>query len=146
MRLLRVGQPGAERPAVLGAAAMARDVSGIAEDFGLAFFASGGLARLAVAVPNPVARAILPALDGRAIGAPIARPGRVVGIGLNYSDRAAETGAAIPERPVVFVKDPSAESIHGAQPGDLINTGTPAAVRPWPARSPVPAGGRYRPA
>ena len=40
-------------------------------------------------------------------GAPIARPGKVVCIGLNYSDHAAETGATPPERPVVFMKDPS---------------------------------------
>jgi 2-keto-4-pentenoate hydratase/2-oxohepta-3-ene-1,7-dioic acid hydratase in catechol pathway len=45
-------------------------------------------------------------VNGR-IGSPIARPGKVVCIGLNYSDHAAETGAAIPERPVVFMKDPS---------------------------------------
>jgi hypothetical protein len=41
MRLLRVGEPGAERPAVLDAAGIARDVSGIADDFGPAFFAVG---------------------------------------------------------------------------------------------------------
>jgi len=106
MRLLRIGEPGAERPAVLDAAGMARDVSGIAEDFGPAFFASGGLARLVAAVTDPVARTALPALDGR-VGAPVARPGKVVCIGLNYSDHAAETGAMVPERPVVFMKDPS---------------------------------------
>jgi 2-keto-4-pentenoate hydratase/2-oxohepta-3-ene-1,7-dioic acid hydratase in catechol pathway len=106
MRLLRVGEPGAERPAVLDAAGIARDVSGIADDFGPAFFAGGGLARLAEAVGDPTARAALPAAAGRT-GPPIARPGKVVCIGLNYSDHAAETGAAIPERPVVFMKDPS---------------------------------------
>jgi len=106
MRLLRIGQPGAERPAVLDAAGIARDVSGIAEDFGPAFFATGGLARLAAAVTDPLALAALPALDGR-FGAPVARPGKVVCIGLNYSDHAAETGAVVPERPVVFMKDPS---------------------------------------
>jgi 2-keto-4-pentenoate hydratase/2-oxohepta-3-ene-1,7-dioic acid hydratase in catechol pathway len=106
MRLLRIGEPGAERPAVLDAAGTARDVSGIAEDFGPAFFASGGLARLAAAVTDPAARADPPPATRR-IGAPIATPGKIVCIGLNYSDHAAETGAAIPERPVVFMKDPA---------------------------------------
>jgi len=78
---------------------IARDVSGIVADFGPEFFASGGLA--AVSADNG-----LPALTGRT-GAPIARPGKVVCIGLNYSDHAAETGATPPERPVVFMKDPS---------------------------------------
>jgi 2-keto-4-pentenoate hydratase/2-oxohepta-3-ene-1,7-dioic acid hydratase in catechol pathway len=106
MRLLRVGEPGAERPAVLDAAGITRDLSGMTEDFGPAFFARGGLARLAEAVGDPETRAGLPRATGRT-GAPIARPGKVVCIGLNYSDHAAETGAQLPERPVVFMKDPS---------------------------------------
>jgi 2-keto-4-pentenoate hydratase/2-oxohepta-3-ene-1,7-dioic acid hydratase in catechol pathway len=106
MRLLRIGDPGAEVPAVLDAAGTARDVSGIAGDFGPAFFAGGGLAALAAAVADPAALAALPPLAGRT-GAPVARPGKVVCIGLNYSDHAAETGAAIPQRPVMFMKDPS---------------------------------------
>jgi 2-keto-4-pentenoate hydratase/2-oxohepta-3-ene-1,7-dioic acid hydratase in catechol pathway len=50
----------------------------------------------------------LPALEtaGARVGAPIARPGKIVCVGLNYRDHAAETGAAIPERPVIFMKDP----------------------------------------
>jgi 2-keto-4-pentenoate hydratase/2-oxohepta-3-ene-1,7-dioic acid hydratase in catechol pathway len=106
MKLLRVGEPGAECPAVLDAAGIPRDLSGITRDFSPAFFASGGLAHLAAAVGDPDARAALPAATGR-IGAPIARPGKVVCIGLNYCDHAAETGAAVPERPVVFMKDPA---------------------------------------
>jgi 2-keto-4-pentenoate hydratase/2-oxohepta-3-ene-1,7-dioic acid hydratase in catechol pathway len=113
VKLVRIGAAGAERPAVLDAGGTARDVSAIVAggpagepDFGPAFFAGDGLAALAAAVAGPAALAALPALDGRA-GAPVARPGKVVCIGLNYSDHAAETGAAIPERPVVFMKDPS---------------------------------------
>jgi 2-keto-4-pentenoate hydratase/2-oxohepta-3-ene-1,7-dioic acid hydratase in catechol pathway len=106
MRLLRIGDRGAEVPAVLDATGTARDVSGIAGDFGPAFFAGGGLSRLAAAVADQDTLAALPAVSGRT-GAPITRPGKVVCIGLNYSDHAAETGAAIPERPVVFMKDPA---------------------------------------
>jgi 2-keto-4-pentenoate hydratase/2-oxohepta-3-ene-1,7-dioic acid hydratase in catechol pathway len=106
MRLLRIGDPGAEVPAVLDAAGTARDVSGMAGDFGPALFAGGGLAALAAAVADPAALAGLPPVAGRT-GAPVARPGKVVCIGLNYSDHAAETGAAIPQRPVMFMKDPA---------------------------------------
>jgi 2-keto-4-pentenoate hydratase/2-oxohepta-3-ene-1,7-dioic acid hydratase in catechol pathway len=106
MRLLRVGKRGSERPAILDEDGIARDLSGVVADFGPGFFAGGGLTAVAAAVAVPEARRAFPALDGR-IGAPIARPGKVVCIGLNYSDHAAETGAAIPERPVVFMKDPS---------------------------------------
>jgi 2-keto-4-pentenoate hydratase/2-oxohepta-3-ene-1,7-dioic acid hydratase in catechol pathway len=101
MKLVRVGNRGQERPGVLDADGVARDVSGLVPDFGPGFLAGGGLASLATA-----SLAGLPVLEGRT-GAPIARPGKVVCIGLNYSDHAAETGAAVPERPVVFMKDPS---------------------------------------
>ena len=106
MKLLRVGDPGQERPAVRDENGVARDLTGLTGDFGPGFFARGGLAELAAALADPAATAALPAVDGR-IGAPIARPGKIVCIGLNYRDHAAETGAAIPERPVVFMKDPS---------------------------------------
>src|SRR6201988_1912617 len=106
MKLLRIGAPGEERPAVLDSNGVARDLSGTVTDFGPAFFAAGGLAKVASLVADPAALAARPALDGR-FGAPVARPGKVVCIGLNYSDHAAETGAVVPERPVVFMKDPS---------------------------------------
>jgi len=102
MKLLRVGERGAERPAVLDDSGVARDVSRVTGDFGPAFFAGDGLAQVAAAL----ASGGLPEARGR-VGAPVARPGKVVCIGLNYSDHAAETGAAVPERPVVFMKDPS---------------------------------------
>jgi 2-keto-4-pentenoate hydratase/2-oxohepta-3-ene-1,7-dioic acid hydratase in catechol pathway len=102
MKLLRIGEPGAERPAALDDGGVVRDVSGVVDDFGPAFFEGGGLAKVAAAL----AGGGLPPAAGR-IGAPIARPGKVVCIGLNYSDHAAETGQPAPQRPVVFMKDPS---------------------------------------
>jgi 2-keto-4-pentenoate hydratase/2-oxohepta-3-ene-1,7-dioic acid hydratase in catechol pathway len=67
-----------------------------------AFLASGGVAR----VREALARDALPVIDaeGLRIGAPIARPGKIVCIGLNYSDHAAESGADVPAEPVVFMK------------------------------------------
>lgn len=102
MKLVRVGERGAERPAVLDDAGAALDVPDVVPDFGPGFFAGGGLARVAEAVAGKG----LQAVSGR-IGAPIARPGKVACIGLNYSDHAAETGQAEPPRPVVFMKDPA---------------------------------------
>jgi 2-keto-4-pentenoate hydratase/2-oxohepta-3-ene-1,7-dioic acid hydratase in catechol pathway len=135
MKLLRVGAPGAERPAVLDADGVARDVSGIVDDYGPAFFAGSGLDRVAAAV----ARGGLPPVQGR-IGAPIARPGKIVCIGLNYHDHAAETGQVPPERPVVFLKDPS--TVTGPYDDVLIPRGS--AKTDWEVELGVVIGSRAR--
>ncbi|WP_439648637.1 fumarylacetoacetate hydrolase family protein [Herbidospora yilanensis] len=74
-------------------------------DFTPDFFASGGLDRVRAAVAGHP----LPELDqdGLRIGPPIARPGKIVCIGLNYRDHAEESGAAAPTEPVVFMKAPN---------------------------------------
>jgi 2-keto-4-pentenoate hydratase/2-oxohepta-3-ene-1,7-dioic acid hydratase in catechol pathway len=70
-----------------------------------AFLASGGVAR----VREALERGDLPVIDveGLRVGAPIARPGKIVCIGLNYSDHAAESGLEAPAEPVVFMKAPN---------------------------------------
>jgi 2-keto-4-pentenoate hydratase/2-oxohepta-3-ene-1,7-dioic acid hydratase in catechol pathway len=70
-----------------------------------AFFASGGVAR----VREALKRDELPVLDteGLRIGAPVARPGKIVCIGLNYRDHAEETNAQIPAEPIIFMKAPN---------------------------------------
>jgi 2-keto-4-pentenoate hydratase/2-oxohepta-3-ene-1,7-dioic acid hydratase in catechol pathway len=103
MKLVRVGSVGAERPAVLGDDDRMYDISGITGDIDAAFFAGGGLERVAAAV---AAGGLAEIEAGARLGAPIARPGKVVCIGLNYRDHAAETGQDVPQRPVVFMKDP----------------------------------------
>ncbi len=105
MKLLRIGAPGEEIPAVLGEDGAAHGLAGLTADIDGAFLASGGLDRAREAL----AAGSLPLIDPAdlRIGAPVARPGKVVCIGLNYRDHAEETGAAVPERPVVFMKDPS---------------------------------------
>ena len=82
------------------------DLSGLIGDIGPPGSSPAAGWPSAAALADPAARAAPAGRCGR-IGAPIARPGKVVCIGLNYRDHAAETGAAIPERPVVFMKDPS---------------------------------------
>ncbi len=104
MKLMRIGAPGAEQPALLADDGAVLDLSGLTADIDGAFLGSGGIDRLQQAV----AEGTLPRLDAACerVGAPIARPGKVVCIGLNYRDHAEESGAAIPERPVVFLKAP----------------------------------------
>ncbi|MDP9849269.1 fumarylacetoacetate hydrolase family protein [Streptosporangium lutulentum] len=103
MKLLRVGPVGQERPAVLDGAGNLREISEAEIDG--AFFASGGVAR----VREALERDELPVLDteGLRIGAPIARPGKIVCIGLNYRDHAEETNAQIPAEPIIFMKAPN---------------------------------------
>ncbi|MFB7668694.1 fumarylacetoacetate hydrolase family protein [Kitasatospora sp. NPDC056138] len=105
MRLGRIGVPGAETPVVIDRTGATFALTALTGDIDGAFLASGGIDR----VRETLAEGSLPTVDtvGLRVGAPIARPGKVVCIGLNYRDHAAETGAAVPERPVVFMKDPS---------------------------------------
>ncbi|MFD7453815.1 fumarylacetoacetate hydrolase family protein [Kitasatospora sp. NPDC059827] len=105
MKLLRLGAPGAEMPAVRDENGATFTLAGLTDDIDGPFLAAGGIDRVRAAL----AQGSLPAVDptGLRVGAPVARPGKVVCIGLNYRDHAEETGAAVPERPVVFMKDPS---------------------------------------
>ncbi|GAC1346607.1 MAG: fumarylacetoacetate hydrolase family protein [Acetobacteraceae bacterium] len=100
MKLLRVGAPGAEKPALLGPDGTIRDLSGHVADFDAAALSHAGLARLAALDP-----ASLPALPaGGRIGPCVPRPVNFVCIGLNYADHAAETGSPIPKEPIIFLK------------------------------------------
>jgi 2-keto-4-pentenoate hydratase/2-oxohepta-3-ene-1,7-dioic acid hydratase in catechol pathway len=106
MRIARLGPLGAEIPTVIvdGTHLDLRPALD-GPDVDAAFFASGGLAKVAQAVAAGTLQELPGAADLR-VGAPIARPGKVVCIGLNYRDHAEETGADIPAEPVVFMKDP----------------------------------------
>jgi 2-keto-4-pentenoate hydratase/2-oxohepta-3-ene-1,7-dioic acid hydratase in catechol pathway len=104
MRLLRIGERGAERPACERDGRWF-DARPVTEDFDGRFLGGGGMAELRAALEE--GRLPEVSRDGVRVGAPVARPGKVVCIGLNYSDHAAETGAAVPDEPVVFMKDPS---------------------------------------
>ncbi|TSB19503.1 fumarylacetoacetate hydrolase family protein [Streptomyces benahoarensis] len=105
MKLLRVGTTGAERPALLDADGVLRDLSGLVPDIDGALLADdAALARVRTAAGS----GDLPVLDaaGLRTGPPVARIGKVVCIGLNYHDHARETGAAVPEEPIIFLKAP----------------------------------------
>lgn len=103
MKFMRTGPLGQERPVVVTADG-SFDLGGLGVDIDGAFLAGDGADRVRAAL----AAGSLPAADTEArIGSPIARPGKIVCIGLNYRDHAEETGAAIPAEPIIFMKDPS---------------------------------------
>ena len=104
MKLLRLGPRGAERPAVIGADGRCFDLTSLTRDIDSSFLASGGIERAAAACEDGALQEV--DASGLRVGAPIARPGKIVCIGLNYRDHAAETGAPVPQSPVVFMKAP----------------------------------------
>jgi len=104
MKFARFGAQGSEIPAVESDNEWF-DLRGIATDIDATFLAEGGAAR----ARDALAAGALPQLAHEAqsrIGAPVARPGKIVCVGLNYRDHAHETGSAVPAEPVVFMKDP----------------------------------------
>lgn len=105
MRYRRLGEPGHEIPVVCTEQGLF-DLRPLTEDLDGSF-----LARMRpAAVRDEIERGRLPVVEGGEslrVGAPMARPGKVVCIGLNYRDHARETGAPTPAEPVVFMKDPA---------------------------------------
>ncbi|MBX7266588.1 fumarylacetoacetate hydrolase family protein [Micromonospora sp. Llam7] len=104
MNFLRLGPAGREIPAVQREGTT-YDLRTLTADLDGAFWSSDGIAGTRAALD----RGDLAELPGAAtlrVGAPVARPNKIVCIGLNYRDHAAETGAPHPAEPVVFMKDP----------------------------------------
>ena len=100
MKLLRIGEGGAETPCVLDETGVARDVSALVADFG-----PDTIDGLVEALGNTDLSA-LPSVstEGRRIAAPMAQPRNIYCIGLNYTDHAAEAGLPIPDEPILFNK------------------------------------------
>jgi len=107
MYLMRLGPIGSEQPVVRIDDSHYVDVSDVVDDFDETFFGSNGLPRLAEIVQERTASEQLQEFGEERIGAPIARPHQILCIGLNYSDHAAETGAAVPDEPIMFTKSPN---------------------------------------
>ena len=103
MRLIRFGAAGKEKPGILDEEGVRRDLSRSFVDWDPAFLGGDGLAELQrfVQTQGPA----LPRVpESERWAAPITRPGKVICIGLNYSDHAAEAGMPIPTEPIVFLK------------------------------------------
>jgi 2-keto-4-pentenoate hydratase/2-oxohepta-3-ene-1,7-dioic acid hydratase in catechol pathway len=100
MKLLRYGPRGQEKPGLLDADGVLRDLSGHLADIGAAALAPAMLAKLAA-----LDTASLPKVDGSPrIGVPVAGIGKFLAIGLNYADHAAEAGLPVPPEPIMFTK------------------------------------------
>ncbi len=104
MKLARYGTPGDEKPAILDADGRLRDLSAVTADITGDVLTRDGLRRLSAIYP-----ATLPLVPGSPrYGTPIARVGKMICVGMNYAEHAAETNAPVPEEPVLFMKATSA--------------------------------------
>lgn len=100
MKLLRYGPKGQEKPGLLDANGTIRDLSALVPDINGDTLAPGALKKLASVDP-----ATLPAVGGNPrLGSAVTGMKNLICIGLNYADHAAETGAALPKEPIVFIK------------------------------------------
>jgi len=106
MKLFRFGEPGHEKPGVVIQDKML-DVSAFGEDFGEAFFASNGLARLSSWLTANASK--LPAVPASVrFGAPFTRPSKIICVGLNYTKHALESKMPMPTEPIIFFKSTTA--------------------------------------
>ena len=112
MKLLRVGNKGSEKPAILDKSGKIRDLSAHIKDLNPENLNFSTLSKL-----DQVDLNSLPELsNSERVGSCVSKPGKFIAIGLNYSDHAAETGAAVPSEPIMFMKATS--SVNG--PNDNI--------------------------
>ena len=103
MKLIRFGKEGQERPGI-HLDGKNYDLSAFVKDYDENFFEQNGLQKL-VGIVNEEKLPLVE--DGQRIGSPIARPSKILCIGLNYAKHAKETGAAIPTEPILFIKSTS---------------------------------------
>ena len=103
MKLIRFGEVGREKPGVLLGDGTRIDVSGVGSDYDESFFGNGGLAKLDAWVRSNGSSAPRVAPSVR-LGSPICRPSKIVCIGLNFRDHAAESKMELPKEPVIFFK------------------------------------------
>jgi 2,4-didehydro-3-deoxy-L-rhamnonate hydrolase len=105
MKLIRFGEAGKEKPGVL-AADKRLDLSSVIDDYNEVFFETGGLDKLKNLLTKNTA---FPIVDNTIrLGSPVARPSKIICIGLNYVDHCRETNAPIPEEPIIFFKSSTA--------------------------------------
>jgi len=132
MKLVRYGPPGREKPGLIDAAGKIRELSAHIDDLSGAALAPRSLHKIATLDPDS-----LPVVPGNPrIGPCVAGTGKFIGIGMNYSDHAAEAGLQVPGEPVVFMKATSAIS----GPNDPIEIPPDSAKTDWEAELGVVIG------
>jgi 2,4-diketo-3-deoxy-L-fuconate hydrolase len=100
MRLVRYGEPGAEKPGMIDHEGRLRDLSAVVADIAHDVLGREGRRRL-----GAIDSASLPEVTGQPrLGSPVGHVGKMLCVGMNYADHCAETGAPLPEQPVLFMK------------------------------------------
>jgi 2-keto-4-pentenoate hydratase/2-oxohepta-3-ene-1,7-dioic acid hydratase in catechol pathway len=118
MRLVRYGRPGKEKPGLIDDEGKLRDLSGVIADVDTEQLSPKALRKL-----EKIPHASLPLVRGNPrYGVPVARVGKFIGIGLNYSDHAAEAGMPIPKEPIIFMK--AISSLTGPDDGITLPQGS----------------------
>ncbi|AHX13280.1 2-hydroxyhepta-2,4-diene-1,7-dioate isomerase [Dyella jiangningensis] len=118
MKLCRYGEPGAEKPGLIDRDGAIRDLSAAIDDINADVLSREGLRKLAALDPST-----LPFVEGKPrFGTPVAHVGKMLCVGMNYADHAAETNAPVPEQPVLFMKATTA--IGGANDAIVIPRGS----------------------
>jgi len=118
VKLTRVGAAGSERPALIDGNGKLRDLSGVVPDIGGDVLNRRSLQRL-----RGLDGAALPQIpQGTRVGPAVGRVGKVIAVGLNFRDHARESGMALPEQPILFMKATSA--ICGPDDDVIIPTGS----------------------
>ena len=136
MKLVRYGKPGKEKPGLIDAAGKLRDLSKAVPDIGPDQLAPAALARIAKLNPDK-----LPLVRGNPrLGPPVTGVSKFIGVGLNYSDHAAEMNAPFPEEPVVFMK--AISSIQG--PNDDVMLPQGSKETDWEVELGIVIGSRAR--
>lgn len=107
MKLIRFGEPGQERPGIQLNIGQRIDVSAFGEDYTEGFFGSNGIERLNNWLERNESECPIVANSAR-LGPPLTRPSKIVCVGLNYAQHAAESGMDVPKEPVLFFKSTSA--------------------------------------
>lgn len=104
MKLVRWGNAGREKPGMLDARGVLRDLSQVVDDIAGDALTSESIERLRALDPD----ALLQVDGAPRLGAPVGHVGKIICVGLNYADHAAESGQPVPEQPVIFMKATSA--------------------------------------
>lgn len=107
MKLIRFGAEGKEKPGVQLDNGKRIDVSAFVSDYNEDFFGNEGIEKLSAWL-NDNESACPEINDSERLGAPLARPSKIVCVGLNYAQHAAEAGMEIPKEPVLFFKSTTA--------------------------------------
>ena len=136
MKLIRYGEPGAERPGLVDAQGVLRDLSMLLADIGPAQLSPRTLSALAA-----IDASRLPAVEGQPrLGCPVGGVGKIVCVGLNYADHALESGMPTPAEPVLFMKAISALS----GPNDPVRIPPGAQKTDWEVELGIVIGTRAR--